>query len=394
MFTLVESIRVAWLGIAGNKLRTFLTMLGVIIGVAAVIALVSVGQGAQASAKSQITSLGSNLITVMPRGGAYRIEESDITALKERVPEIMYYLPSVTASQQTVKSGTGESYQVDIEGTSADYPAVRERNVQSGAWFTEQDVTTRRRVAVIGTTTVTKIFGERANPLGQTIRFLGQSFTVVGVAEPKGTGFGGQDQDDRIFVPYTSMQRLMGFNRIPSLTLKTVDGADQAAVTQEVTDYFVAKFRNNSDAVRVQSQDQLLQTVGNVTQIFTLLLGAIASISLAVGGIGIMNIMLVSVSERTREIGIRKAIGAKKRHVLLQFLIEAVFLSGAGGLVGIGIGALGAQGISKALSFPAVVTSSSVMLSFGFSMFVGVVFGFYPALRASNLDPIEALRRD
>jgi putative ABC transport system permease protein len=293
-----------------------------------------------------------------------------------------------------VKSGTGESYQVDIEGTSADYPAVRERNVQSGAWFTEQDVTTRRRVAVIGTTTVTKIFGERANPLGQTIRFLGQSFTVVGVAEPKGTGFGGQDQDDRIFVPYTSMQRLMGFNRIPSLTLKTVDGADQAAVTQEVTDYFVAKFRNNSDAVRVQSQDQLLQTVGNVTQIFTLLLGAIASISLAVGGIGIMNIMLVSVSERTREIGIRKAIGAKKRHVLLQFLIEAVFLSGAGGLVGIGIGALGAQGISKALSFPAVVTSSSVMLSFGFSMFVGVVFGFYPALRASNLDPIEALRRD
>ena len=392
MFAFVESIRVAWLGIAGNKMRTVLTMLGVIIGVAAVIALVSVGQGAQASATKSIQALGTNLITVAPRGQAYRIEEKDLAQLKARIPGIAYMLPSVTASQQTVKSDT-DSYAVDVEGTSADYPAVRERSVISGAWFTEQDVTTRRKVAVLGTTTVTKLFGANANAIGRTIRFGGQSFSVVGVAEPKGTGFGGQDQDDRIFVPYTVLSRILGFNRIPSLTLKTATADDSTVVTQEVTDYFVAKFRN-ADSVRVQSQDQLLSTVGNVTQIFTLLLGAIASISLLVGGIGIMNIMLVSVSERTREIGIRKAIGAKKRDVLLQFLIEALILSVTGGVIGIGIGGLGAMGISKALAFPAVVTTSSVVLSFGFSMFVGVVFGFYPALRASNLDPIEALRRE
>jgi len=392
MFTFIESIRVAWLGITGNKMRTVLTMLGVIIGVAAVIALVSVGQGAQASTTKQIQSLGTNLVTVAPRGNAFRIEEKDLTELRARVPGITHMLPAVNASQQTVKSDT-DSSTVDIEGTSADYPAVRERGVQSGSWFTEQDVTTRRKVAVLGTTTATKLFGQSANAVGRTIRFAGQSFSVVGVAEPKGTGFGGQDQDDRVFVPYTVLSRVLGFNRIPSLTLKTATSEDSAVVTQQVTDYFVAKFRN-ADSVRVQSQDQLLSTVGNITQIFTLLLGAIASISLLVGGIGIMNIMLVSVSERTREIGIRKAIGAKKRDVLLQFLVEALILSVTGGVIGIALGSFGALGISKIMGFSTVVTSSSVMLSFGFSMFVGVVFGFYPAVRASNLDPIEALRRE
>jgi len=392
IFSLIESVRSAWMGIAGNKLRTVLTMLGVIIGVAAVIALVSVGQGAQVQATSQIQALGSNLVTVMVRGNAYRIEQKDLPELIARSPGILYAMPAVTAGQQTVKA-EGDSYTVDIEGTTQDYPAVRERGVTSGAWFTEQDVTTRRRVAVLGTTTVTKIFGEGADPLGRSIRLMGQTFTVVGVAESKGVGFGGQDQDDRIFVPYTAIARLMGLNRIPSLILKTASSEDSAVVTQQVTDFYVAKFRN-ADAVRVQSQDQLLETVNSMTQIFTLLLGAIASISLAVGGIGIMNIMLVSVSERTREIGIRKAIGAKKRDILLQFLVEALILSVTGGIIGIVLGALGARGIGSVMDFPTVVTSSAVMLSFGFSMAVGVVFGFYPALRASHLDPIEALRRE
>ncbi|HEY3367076.1 MAG TPA: ABC transporter permease [Symbiobacteriaceae bacterium] len=393
LYTLSESIRVAWLGITGNKLRTVLTMLGVIIGVSAVIALVSVGQGAQASATAQIQSLGSNLIMVAPRGNSYRIEEKDIAALKIRVPQILYYLPTVNSPSATVKSG-GASYTVNIEGTGADYPAVRERGVIDGDWFTQQDVDTRRRVAVLGTSTVTKLFGEGANPIGQIIRFSGQTFNVIGVAEPKGVGFGGQDQDDMIFVPYTSLSRILGFNRIPQLTLKVDSAADSAIVTQEVNDFYLAKFRNNPDAFRVQSQDQLLSTVNSMTQIFTLLLGAIASISLLVGGIGIMNIMLVSVSERTREIGIRKAIGAKKRDVLLQFLVEALILSITGGIIGIGLGGLGAVGLSKAMSFATKVTTSSILVSFGFSLFVGVVFGFYPALRASNLDPIEALRRD
>ncbi len=392
MFTLVESIRVAWLGIVGNKLRTFLTMLGVIIGVSAVIALVSVGQGAQAQATSQITALGTNLITVNARGNAYRIEEKDFAELRARVPGIAYLLPQANAPQQTVKSETG-TYTVSVEGTGADYPAVRDRSVIQGGWFSEEDVNQRRRVAILGTTTVKNLFGENANPMGRTIRFLGQSFTVVGVAEPKGTGFGGQDQDDMIFVPYSTAARLLGLNRIQTLIIKTRAAEDSAEVVQQVTDFYAAKFRN-AEAVRVQSQDQLLETVGSITQVFTLLLGAIASISLAVGGIGIMNIMLVSVSERTREIGIRKAIGAKNRDVLLQFLIEALLLSVTGGAIGIALGAAGAAGLSKVMNFQTLVTADSVLVSFGFALGVGVIFGFYPAYRASQLDPIEALRRE
>jgi putative ABC transport system permease protein len=395
MFVLVESIRVAWLGIVGNKLRTFLTMLGVIIGIASVIGMVSIGQGAQAKATQQIQALGTNLITVNIRSNAFRIEPKDMVALKDQVEGVLFVLPSVTSAAQTVKSDT-DTTTVDIEGTSADFPAVRDRGLATGNWFSDQDVTTRRLVAVIGTTTATNLFGN-ANPMGRQIRFLSQSFTIVGVAESKGTGFGGQDQDDRIFVPYTALSRLVGLNRIPSLTLKTDPSADSAVATQEVTDYFTNKFRlttRNVDALRVQSQDQLLQTVGSLTQTFTLLLGAIASISLAVGGIGIMNIMLVSVSERTREIGIRKAIGAKRRDILLQFLIEALILSGSGGAVGVGIGIAIAHVLANALSFPSGVTLNSVVIAFGFSAAIGVIFGLYPAYRASNLDPIDALRRD
>jgi putative ABC transport system permease protein len=391
MFVLLESLRVAWLGITGNKLRSFLTMLGVIIGVAAVIALVAVGQGAQARTTAQIQSLGSNLITVAPRGNGYRIEAKDLQALHETIPGIVGILPQVTASQQTVKSETAE-YQVDVEGTGAAYPTVRSRGMLSGQWFTEEDVQDRRTVAVLGPTAAANLFGARVSPIGQTIRMAGHSFTVIGVAEPKGTGFGG-DQDDRIFVPYTTLSRILGYSRIPSLTIKAASPEDSPLVTQMVTNYFVAKFRNE-DAVRVQSQDQLLETVSNTTQTFTLLLGAIASISLLVGGIGIMNIMLVSVSERTREIGIRKAIGAKQRDILLQFLIEALILSAGGGALGVGLGMLSARALPRLLSFPTTVTTGAVLLSFSFSVAIGVLFGFYPAYRASNLDPIVALRRD
>jgi putative ABC transport system permease protein len=391
MFVLVESVRVAWRSITGNKLRSVLTMLGVIIGVSAVIALVAVGEGAKAMATERITALGSNLITVSPRGNGYRIEEKDLPKLQSTIPGITNILPAVNAPGQTVKSDTA-SYEVDVEGTGAAYPAVRERAMTSGAWFTEADVTGRRKVAVLGPTAAENLFGAGANPVGQTIRMAGQSFKVVGVAESKGTGIGG-DQDDRIFVPYTTLSRILGYNRIPVLTIKAASPADSPIVTQLVTDYFTAKFRN-PDSVRVQSQDQLLETVSSTTEIFTLLLAAIASISLLVGGIGIMNILLVSVSERTREIGIRKAIGAKQRDVLLQFLIEALLLSSAGGALGVGLGMIGATLLTKAMAFPTSVTTNSVATSLSFAMAIGLIFGFYPAYRAAKLDPIEALRRE
>lgn len=392
MFVFVESLRMAWLSILGNKLRSLLTALGVIIGVAAVIALVSVGQGAQKSTEAQITALGTNLITVRPTGNGFRIVEADLTTIQQRFSGIEAVLPSVTGSQY-VKAEGGDSLQVSIEGTGAAYLQVRERTVALGTFFTQEDLDRRGRVAVIGTTTAQNLFGN-GSAIGKQFRLLGQPFTVIGLMEPKGTGVSGQDQDDMILVPYTTLSRLQGINRIPSLTVKASSAEESKVLTQELTDYFVAKFRNDENAVRVQSQDQLLQTVGSITQTFTLLLGAIASISLAVGGIGIMNIMLVSVSERTREIGIRKAIGAKSRDVLLQFLIEALILSGAGGIVGILIGGSGAVLISKVLSFPPAITANAVLLSFGFSVAIGVIFGFYPAYRAANLDPIEALRRD
>lgn len=393
MFVLLESMRVAWMGVAGNKLRSILTMLGVIIGVAAVIALVSVGEGARIQATGQIQALGSNLVTVSARGNAYRILQSDIDLLRVNLQGLSHIMPITTASQQTVRSEYG-SYAVDIEGAGADYPFIRERNVIAGSWFTAEDAAGRRRVAVLGTTTVERLFGVAGvEPIGQTIRMLGQSYTVIGVAEPKGTGFGGQDQDDRIIVPFDALARQQGLTRIPTVIMKAASSGDSALVAQQVTDYFVAKFRSEN-SVRVQNQDQLLETVNSMTRLFTMLLAAIASISLAVGGIGIMNIMLVSVSERTREIGIRKAIGAKRRDVLLQFLIEALILSVSGGAVGILIGSLTATAAGGLLGFEPVVTLQSVMLSFGFSMAVGVIFGFYPAYRAAKLDPIEALRRD
>jgi len=391
MFTLIESVRVAWQGITTSKLRTFLTMLGVIIGVAAVITLVSVGQGAQATAAKQIQSLGTNLITVTSRGTAYRFDPRDLPNLQDRVQGILYLLPELTSAAQTIRSES-KTYTATIQGTGFAYPEVRERDLTSGTWFTEEDVATRRRVAVLGVTTIKNLYDADVDPLGSTIRFRGQSFEVIGVAEPRGSLFN-QDQDDIVYVPYSTLARSLGLTRFTSLVIKVHSSDHSHIVAQEVTDYYVSKFRA-PDPVRVQSQDQLLSTVGSVTQIFTLLLGAIASISLAVGGIGIMNIMLVSVSERTREIGIRKAIGAKKRDVLLQFLIEAILLSVTGGAIGIAIGIIGAAGVSRALSFETLVTSSSVLISFGFSLAVGILFGFYPAYRASTLDPIEALRRE
>ncbi len=388
-----EAVKMAWAGLAGNRMRSLLTMLGVIIGVGAVIALVSVGEGTRQQVTSQIQSLGSNLIMIVPRANTVaRLTVEDATQLEQRVPTLARVIPDVSRGGVTLKWGD-QTYDTTVEGTTDGYTEVRESPLQSGRFITPDDVTNRTKVAVVGYKVFTDLFGSRM-PLGQRITINGEPFTVIGLMATKGQGQGA-NMDDRVLIPITTAQRLLGTNRVSMLyaQAKTPDQA-QAAV-DHITAIFQAKYptRNpgKDDVMQVISQDQILSTVGNVTQILTLMLGGIAGVSLLVGGIGIMNIMLVSVTERTREIGIRKALGAKRRDILSQFLVESVILSVSGGVIGIGLGTLGSFLISMS-SLKTHVTMSSVLLAFFFAAAVGLFFGVYPAAKAASLDPIQALR--
>ena len=384
----MEILTVAWAGVVSNKLRSLLTMLGVIIGVSAVIVLVSVGQGASAQISGQIQGLGSNMITVIAnRALGGRLEFGDAQEMLRRVPYLSKAVP-VVASPITAK-WQDKSYDTNLMGVTQDFPEVRNFAVQRGRFITADQVAARSKVAVVGQTVVDRLFDGQL-PLGQTIRLSGGAFTVIGVMAPKGASFG-QDNDDQIYVPVTAAQRLIGTNRVSTIYAQARSGEDAPLAVAEIKTIWGARFKNQ-DALRIMSQDQILQTVSNVTGIMTFFLGSIAGISLLVGGIGIMNIMLVSVTERTREIGIRKAIGAKRRHVLGQFLAEAVILSMTGGLIGVSLGITGSRLVSQLGGISTSVTPSSVLLSFGFAAAVGMFFGMYPAVKASNLDPIEALR--
>ncbi len=383
-----EILAVAWAGVVGNKLRSLLTMLGVIIGVSAVIVLVSVGQGASAQISGQIQGLGSNMIMVNAnRSLGGKLEVADAEEMVRRVPYLSKAVPLVTSS--VTAKWQDKSYDTALMGVTQDFPEVRNFAVQRGGFITAEHVAARTKVAVLGQTVVDRLF-DGQNPLGQTIHLAGGVFTVIGVMEPKGASFG-QDNDDQIYVPVTAAQRLIGTNRVSTIYAQARSAQDAPLAVAEIKAIWGAKFKNQ-DALRIMSQDQILQTVSNVTGIMTFFLGSIAGISLLVGGIGIMNIMLVSVTERTREIGIRKAIGAKRRHVLGQFLTEAVILSMAGGLIGVSLGIAGSRLVSKVGGISTSVTLSSVLLSFGFAAAVGMFFGMYPAVKASKLDPIEALR--
>ncbi|MGE5579813.1 MAG: ABC transporter permease [Bacillota bacterium] len=384
--SLLDSFSMAWLGIGTNKGRAALTMLGVIIGVAAVIALVSVGQGATEQITSQVQALGSNLIVVVPVRNT-RLTEEIIASLPDRVSTISAAVPSVS-SYVTAKWGT-TSKSTQIEGVTPEYTGVRSSNVAVGRFITQQDVDQMSRVCVIGQQVVEDIF-DNSNPLGQELSINGQRYLVVGIMEEKGNTMG-QNMDDRIFLPITSAKRLIGTDRISSAYVQAKSAGDAPLAVAHLTAVFNAMFgRENS--VMVSSQDQLLSTIGTMTATMTLMLGAIAGISLVVGGIGIMNIMLVSVSERTREIGIRKAIGAGRPDIMSQFLVESVLLSVTGGAIGI----LGGVGVSRVLSrllgFTTVVSPSSVIISFLFSAAIGIVFGMYPAIKAAKMIPVEALR--
>jgi len=412
----LTSFRIALRAISANKLRAGLTMLGMIIGVGAVIAMVSIGQGAQASVTSQIESMGTNLLFVRPgaqtTGGVasqagtrptLTYEDSQAIAADTSLP-VSGVAPESDTFAQIIANG--QNTNTRVIGTTDAYSSVRNVTVDQGEFITPQAVEARSLVAVIGPTTATNLFGDNS-PIGQSIKISvqgrpGMSFRVVGVTQAKGgTGFG--SQDDQVIVPITTlMQRLstqrtaQGTQNVSSVNISVTNQDQLSAATTQIGDLLRQRHRVTQDDFTIQSQADTLQAASSITGVLTLLLGAIAGISLVVGGIGIMNIMLVSVTERTHEIGIRKAIGAKRRDILLQFLVEAVVVSAIGGAIGILLGAGIAHIISgiqiSGSTLNTAVTANTVLLAVGVSVAIGVFFGIYPAARASSLNPIEALR--
>jgi putative ABC transport system permease protein len=388
--------------ISRNKLRSFLTALGIIIGVGCVIAVVAIGNGAAKSVENTINSLGTNYVMIFPgattQSGARLFGSSNMTAedaegIKQDCPAVAYESPSVRATGQLV---AGElNWGTSITGVSVDYPLIRSWNVAKGDFFTDADVRAGAKVCVLGQTVVDNLF-PNGEAVGQVVRIKNVPFKVVGVLEKKGGNMMGQDQDDTVVAPYTTvMKRLSGKTRIDMIQISAASASQVQEAMQQVEAYLRQRHRiqpgQDSD-FQMRSQEEIAATQAQSMSILRNLLLGIAAISLLIGGIGIMNIMLVSVTERTREIGIRMAIGAKGRHVLLQFLFEAVTLSIGGGVIGIGVGVGGAVFFERVMKWPVEVTPDSVLLSFAVAAVVGVFFGFYPARKASRLDPIDALR--
>ena len=403
-FTRLGNITIVGLkSIARNKLRSLLTALGVVIGVACVIVSVAIGAGVAASVSEMINSLGSNFIMVMPgastQGGARiftgssTLTEEDAEAIRRECPAVAYVSPNVRTSGQLVAGEMNWSSQV--YGVGIDWPFIRAWNVSDGSFFTDVDVRAGGKVAVLGSTVAENLF-PNGGAVGSIVRIKNVPFRIVGVLEKKGGSMMGSDQDDVVVAPYTTvMKRLMGQNRLGML----IASAASAEQVQDAMDQIDALLRQRhrippgGDAdFMMRSQEEMARAQQTqVTLMRNLLLG-IAIVSLFVGGIGIMNIMLVSVTERTREIGIRMAIGARGRHVLLQFLFEAITLSVFGGLIGVLFGVGVAKGIGKMAGWPIVISPTAIVIAFAVAATIGIFFGFYPALKASKLDPIEALR--
>jgi putative ABC transport system permease protein len=397
-------VKAAFRSIARNKVRSFLTTLGIIIGVGAVIAMVAVGQGATAMVQQQIASMGTNLIIAMPgssgRGGVRwgagsitTLVPEDATAIKEDCPAVAEVAGSVRGGAQCVYGD--QNWNTSFLGTTPSYLTVRAWSLESGNMFTEMDVRVANKVCVIGKTVVANLF-LGSDPVGQTIRIKKMPFKVLGVLAQRGQNAFGQDQDDVILVPVTTAQKKMLGITYLNMIFISARSADlinmaQDQITSLLRQRHKINPRDDSDFM-LRSQTDLAQTASATSQIMTLLLAAVASVSLVVGGIGIMNIMLVSVTERTREIGIRRAIGARRRDILLQFLVESVILSVLGGLIGVLAGIASTLMISYMANWPTLVSPLSVLGAFSFSGAVGVFFGFYPARKASLLNPIDALR--
>ena len=400
-----ESILIALDGLKANKLRSILTMLGIIIGVGAVIAMVAIGIGVQQKVANSIAGLGSNLLIIMPganspSGGVRLAAGSNITltnqdaqAITREIANVNAVAPAVSRQLQLVFGN--QNWVTSVQGTTPEFLDVRNWNVATGAIFSSRDLDARARVAVIGQTVATNLFGD-INPVGQTIRINKAPFRVIGVFEAKGQSATGQDQDDLVVVPLTTAQdRLLGITYVNTINVQAADSDAIDQVQTDITTLLRARHRlppNLPDDFSVRNLTAIMATAAETTSTITLLLGNIAAISLLVGGIGIMNIMLVSVTERTREIGIRKALGATYNNILLQFLIEAIVIGVTGGLIGICLGVSGAHIISAVAGWNTVISPASILLAFGVSVAIGLFFGLYPARKAALLDPIDALR--
>jgi len=403
----LQTLRIASRALGRNKMRSFLTALGIIIGVGAVIAMVSIGEGAKRGIEDRFASMGTNLLFVSPGSQSSRgvhggwgsmttLKEEDAYAILDECPAVEYISPSVNARAQTIYGN--KNWNTSITGTGERYPEVRNWEVEFGSYFDENMVKAAAKVAVLGADVKTNLF-EDEDPIGKVIRIKKIPFKVLGVLKKRGESGGFGSRDDMITIPYTTaMRRLQGIDYIQSVDVRAVSAKAMPEAQAQIEEVLRNRHRiapGAEDDFTVRNMSEIAETAAEATQMMTVLLGSIAGISLLVGGIGIMNIMLVSVTERIREIGLRMAVGAREVDILLQFLTEAIVLSLMGGLIGIGFG-IGASKLIKNIqmfsAFKTVVSVESVLLAFFFAAAIGIFFGFYPARKASRLDPIEALR--
>ncbi|OFY84186.1 MAG: multidrug ABC transporter substrate-binding protein [Bacteroidetes bacterium RIFCSPLOWO2_12_FULL_35_15] len=396
---------VAYRSLSRNKLRTFLTMLGIIIGVASVIAMLAIGEGSKQNIQASISSLGTNSVMIIPgaitQGGVHleagsqqSLTREDAEAIALKCDAVKYISPVVQSGAQVIAGS--QNWKTMVLGVFPDYFFTRNLIVQNGNIFNKADDRAAAKVCIIGLTVVTNLFGEDANPVGQTIRINRIPFKIIGVLEKKGQNTFGQDQDDVVLAPFATVQKRMLSTTNVHMIIASAQSEEQIEEAKEQISQLIRvrhKIANeDDDDFMVRTQSDLSNIFGSISKVLTILLASIASISLLVGGIGIMNIMLVSVTERTREIGIRLAVGAKSRDVLIQFMIESIFISFLGGFIGIALGVSVSMMVANFGGWPITITLFSILLSFLFSAIVGLFFGWYPARKAANLNPIDALR--
>ncbi len=392
--------------LTANKVRSGLTVLGIVIGISSVIAMISIGQGAQNSIQASIQSIGSNLVIVTPgaqrgpgmevsagRGSARTLTQDDANAITSEITSVKAVAPEISSRYQVTSKG--QNTNTSVVGVTASYPEVRNVTLDHGSFITDQNLASLSKVAVLGANVSTDLFGDGVDPVGQVIRIKNIEFKIIGLMASKGTsGFG--SQDDMIFIPLTSAQRfLAGDTYVTTISVEAVNASSMNDVQQQITALLLARHRISNPQLAdfsVMNQQDIVATASSVTSTFTTLLAAVAGISLVVGGIGIMNMMLTNVTERTKEIGLRKAIGAKRKDISIQFLAEAVMLTFFGGVVGVALGWAVSFGVMYFGILQTSVSPTSVLLAFGVSAGIGIVFGYYPAQRAARMNPIEALR--